>query len=299
MHTKYNIKPNFLYSIASSKKKYSRDFLQSPILSLTEHLELNRNFTVQDKVLTIRILMGCAKMISVLGDNHLKKMAKSKRLFSDYNTGLVYLLAIFLITSKGSFTESEIRAKLLSSLKGIQLSDVNEYLNSMVKLGIKTKRKTESASLKRGKPIDTGINGEKKAGRPKILFEDSDYITYLQSVLSKPAVRNLIYCYLIESMLFQKWIYSMLLLCYYRLNLYGRQDFSKITKMAAGNSLDKGAQILYEQCHGLEDDKLREKAWKFSTEIVATYTDKVDIMRDFFSYTCILGAILYPLSIIL
>jgi hypothetical protein len=56
---------------------------------------------------------------------------------------------------------------------------------------------------------------------------------------------------------------------------------------------------LYEQCNGLMDDELREKAWKFSTEIVDTYTDKVDIMRDFFSYTCILGAILYPLPIIL
>jgi hypothetical protein len=206
--------------MGNSENNLAQTNLQSLIIKLTGSRGFNEDLTLHDKVLINKILIGSAKMISTLYDEFLKKVSKSERLFSQYNIGYAYSLGFLLIALKYRVQQSDIQREL-RLLKSVQPSDVSEYLSMMVKLGIKVKKKTQKPKSSRGRPIESWTTGTNKPGRPTEYYEDSPYIEHVGRLLSNRISGNLIYCYLVESMLLQKWVYSMVLLSLYRLNHVG------------------------------------------------------------------------------
>jgi hypothetical protein len=168
----------------------------------------------------------------------------------------------------------------------------------IVKMGIKVKKKTQKPKSPRGRRADLGIIGENKPGRPSEYYDNTPYLDDVSRLLSNRTSGALIYCYLIDSMLLQKWIISMVLFFLHRLNHIGPETLINSDRILFTPALHKmveaEAEKLYQECRSLKDDELRGKAWKISGEIVRGYSLKEEIMYALFTYVCKLGASFYP-----
>jgi hypothetical protein len=244
--------------------------------------------TVEDMILIHRILIGCAKIIYISHINGAKKRANalSKPSKKDLTSTFSIINLTMTVKGRSKFRPLNLKRKLPDNIKSIQPADLSDILKSLTKINLLTK--VEKDARRRGSPSKKNEHSTKELGLPSF-YQPSEYIDAMKQLIAKPIARKLIFAFLLESKLLQKWLDFCCLLALYQL---------KFSDMETVRSIDKAVDVIMEELKyenfrkkiaQLDDRKLREIAHKKAILILQQYK-KYD---DLFIHLYLLGGIFF------
>lgn len=245
--------------------------------------------TVEDKILIHRILIGCSKIIYTSHINGAKKRAKalSRPSKKDLTSTFSIINLTMTVEGRSKFRPLNLKRKLPDNIKNIQPADLSDILKSLTKINILTKTEKD-ARRSRGSPSKKNEGSTKESGLPSF-YQPSEYIDALKQLIAKPIARRLIFAFLLESKLIQKWLDFHCLFALYQLKFSDMDTVRSIDKAVDVTMEELKFENLYKKIAQLDDRKLIDMAHKQAILILQQYK-RYD---DLFIHLYLLGGIFF------
>jgi hypothetical protein len=235
-------------------------------------IEKGKLLTLEEKILTNRILIGCPKYVYSICAKGAKQSAKEASKLSKKD--LAYTSSFSHLTTevkdRSKFRPSAIRNKLPDQNKDIQPADLSRILKSLSNINLITK--TQKNTRKRGSPSKNSQEDPSERGMHSF-YQPTEYFEALKQVIAKPMARKLIFAFLLESNLIRRWLDFECLFNLYTLK-FSSIDHLRNINMAVGMIQDElKDQKLHEYAPSLSDEKLEAIAHKFAQSVLQHYKE--------------------------
>ncbi len=265
--------------ISGNKDKYIHTEVSR--LSLSSMIELDREISSPaDKLIVIRTLVGCCKLISAQRiDPRSIKAAAKKLPGKKIIAAMSILKQVYKEDKLNKYRPHEFVAKLPLEIRRMQPSDISEILSAMVHSRQLSKSKTDKSEQKKRGRMSSISRAESITG-PKSYYESSKFISNVMRVFAKPSARKLVFWILIDSGLLWNYLYGMVLLELYRTKLHPPNK--KLVEDVEHKENKTEVDNFIERLLHMDDTTMEKKAAKTTSTLFSLITDDHDLMLNLY-----------------